>query len=205
MLNAFRRCAKRFMSTATEASSSAYPFSKVAVVPPPPPVPAPEPAKFGKGLMAYLPQRTLPQHKLDLLARFGKRHPERIMPGSVLQVTTNHAPSSFTGVVLSIRRRGADTSFVLRNVINRTGVEVQFFVCSPHVKDIKVLMLDRQEVGKEGKSSIAEVEELLGGKGRVPTILKMKDLMRWLQEHGRTEELAKMQEYWEQYGAKDQA
>ncbi|KAI9067609.1 hypothetical protein FKP32DRAFT_1672901 [Trametes sanguinea] len=140
MLNVFRRCAKRFMSTATEASSSAYPFSKVAVVPPPPPVPAPEPAKFGKGLMAYLPQRTLPQHKLDLLARFGKRHPERIMPGSVLQVTTNHAPSSFTGVVLSIRRRGADTSFVLRNVINRTGVEVQFFVCSPHVKDIKVLM-----------------------------------------------------------------
>ncbi|KAI0360453.1 orotate phosphoribosyltransferase [Trametes cingulata] len=68
-----------------------------------------------------------------------------------------------------------------------------------------VLMLDRQEVGKEGKSTLAEVEELLGGKGRVPTILKMKDLMRWLQEHGRTEELAKMQEYWEQYGAKDGA
>ena len=35
--------------------------------------------------------------------------------------------------------RGADTSFLLRNVINRTGVEVQFFVCSPHVRDIKVL------------------------------------------------------------------
>ncbi|OJT03448.1 Orotate phosphoribosyltransferase [Trametes pubescens] len=66
-----------------------------------------------------------------------------------------------------------------------------------------VLMLDRQEVGKEGKSTLAEVEALLGGKGRVPTILKMKDLMEWLQEHGRTEELAKMQEYWEQYGAKE--
>ncbi|CDO74024.1 hypothetical protein BN946_scf185043.g74 [Trametes cinnabarina] len=126
MLNVFRRCTQRFMSTATESSStsSAYPFSKVAVIPPAPPVPAPEPAKLGKGLMAYLPQRTLPQSKLDLLARFGKRHPERIMPGSVLQVTTNHAPTAFTGVVLSIRRRGADTSFLLRNVINRTGVEV---------------------------------------------------------------------------------
>ena len=66
-----------------------------------------------------------------------------------------------------------------------------------------VLMLDRQEVGKEGRSMIAEVEELLGGKGRVPTILKMRDLMAWLQAHGRTEELEKMQEYWEQYGAKD--
>ncbi|KAI9001238.1 translation protein SH3-like domain-containing protein [Trametes punicea] len=139
MLNVVRRCTQRFMSTATQPSSS-YPFSKVAIVSPPPAVPAPEPAKVGKGLMSYLPQRLLPPEKLALLARFGKRHPERIMPGSVLQVTTNHAPSSFTGVVLSIRRRGADTSFVLRNVINRTGVEVQYFVCSPHVRDVKVLM-----------------------------------------------------------------
>ncbi|KAI1797990.1 orotate phosphoribosyltransferase [Ganoderma leucocontextum] len=67
-----------------------------------------------------------------------------------------------------------------------------------------VLMLDRQEVGKDsGRSMIAEVEELLGGRGRVPTILKMRDLMAWLQAHGRTEELERMQAYWEQYGAKD--
>ena len=66
-----------------------------------------------------------------------------------------------------------------------------------------VLMLDRQEVGKDGKSTIAEIEHLLGGKGRVPTILKMHDLMQWLREHGRTEELEKMQAYWDKYGAKD--
>ncbi|KAH9894306.1 translation protein SH3-like domain-containing protein [Cubamyces lactineus] len=136
MLNAFRRCTQRLMSTAAQP----YPFSKTAIIPPPPAVPAPEPARVGKGLMSYLPQRLLSPEKLELLARFGKKHPERIMPGSVLQVTTNHAPTLFTGVVLAIRRRGADTSFLLRNVINRTGVEVQFFVCSPHVKDIKVLM-----------------------------------------------------------------
>lgn len=65
-----------------------------------------------------------------------------------------------------------------------------------------VLMLDRQEVGREGKSMIDEVEGLVGGKGRVPTILKMKDLMVWLQDHGKTEELKSMQEYWEQYGVK---
>ncbi|OBZ77451.1 Orotate phosphoribosyltransferase [Grifola frondosa] len=68
-----------------------------------------------------------------------------------------------------------------------------------------VLMLDRQEVGKEGKSMIAEVESLLGGKGSVPTILKMKHLMAWLEQHGRTEELKSMREYWEKYGAKDSA
>ncbi|KAI0747017.1 orotate phosphoribosyltransferase [Daedaleopsis nitida] len=68
-----------------------------------------------------------------------------------------------------------------------------------------VLLLDRQEMGKEGRSTIAEVEELLGGKGRVPTILTMKDLMLWLKAQGRTEELEKMQEYWEKYGAKESA
>ncbi|KAI0074972.1 orotate phosphoribosyltransferase [Panus rudis PR-1116 ss-1] len=66
-----------------------------------------------------------------------------------------------------------------------------------------VLMLDRQEVGREGKSMIEEVEGLVGGKGRVPTILKMKDLMSWLEKHGRAEELKSMQEYWEQYGVKN--
>ena len=69
-----------------------------------------------------------------------------------------------------------------------------------------VLMLDRQEVGKDsGRSMVAEVEELLGGEGRVSTILKMHDLMAWLRAHGRTEELERMQAYWEQYGAKDAA
>ncbi|KZT00658.1 orotate phosphoribosyltransferase [Laetiporus sulphureus 93-53] len=65
-----------------------------------------------------------------------------------------------------------------------------------------VLLLDRQEVGREGKSMIEEVEGILGGKGSVPTILKMRHLMTWLKQHGRTDELASMQQYWDQYGAK---
>ncbi|TFY69840.1 hypothetical protein EVJ58_g166 [Rhodofomes roseus] len=66
-----------------------------------------------------------------------------------------------------------------------------------------VLLLDREEVGREGKSMIEEVEGILSGKGSVPTILKMRHLMTWLEQHGRTEELKSMQEYWEQYGVKD--
>jgi len=50
-----------------------------------------------------------------------------------------HAPATFSGVLVSVRRRGLDTSFVLRNIISRTGVEMQFFVNSPHLKDIKVI------------------------------------------------------------------
>ncbi|KAH9917329.1 orotate phosphoribosyltransferase [Fomitopsis serialis] len=66
-----------------------------------------------------------------------------------------------------------------------------------------VLLLDREEVGREGQSMIDEVEGILSGKGSVPTILKMRHLMTWLEQHGRTEELKHMQEYWEQYGVKE--
>ena len=66
-----------------------------------------------------------------------------------------------------------------------------------------VLMLDREEVGKNGESTIDEIEKLVGGKGRVPTILKMKHLMTWLEQNGKTQELESMQAYRDQYGIKD--
>ncbi len=66
-----------------------------------------------------------------------------------------------------------------------------------------VLLLDREEVGREGQSMIEEVEKLVGGTGRVSTILKMRHLMAWLEAHGKTEELKSMQLYRDEYGVKD--
>ncbi|KAI0810976.1 orotate phosphoribosyltransferase [Irpex lacteus] len=66
-----------------------------------------------------------------------------------------------------------------------------------------VLLLDREEVGREGQSMIEEVEKLVGGTGRVTTILKMRHLMAWLEAHGKTEELKSMQLYRDEYGVKD--
>ena len=57
----------------------------------------------------------------------------------MLTVNLTHAPTTFSGVLISVRRRGPDTSFVLRNVVQRTGVEMQFFVNSPHVKEFVVV------------------------------------------------------------------
>lgn len=124
--------------------SSTYPFSSAAIIPPAPPEPAgalPAGLRQGKGLMAYL-QRTLPtpEKQRVLASLFARNHPERVRPGSVLTVTLAHAPHVFSGVLMGVRRRGPDTSFTLRNVVARTGVEMQFFVTSPHVKDIKVVM-----------------------------------------------------------------
>jgi large subunit ribosomal protein L19 len=98
--------------------------------------------KLGKGLMAHL-QRTLPAaDKQALLAKFLARdgpNSERILPGSVLTIHSDQSPTTFSGVLVGVRRRGPDTSIVLRNVIQRTGVEIRYFVNSPHVKKIDVV------------------------------------------------------------------
>ncbi|KAF9221901.1 RNA-binding domain-containing protein [Gyrodon lividus] len=135
----------RLMSSS--ASSPGYPFSKTAILPVPLPIPPgrQETLQKGKGLMAFLHQALPEPKKREWLATFfSRRHPDRLLPGSVLTVTTEHAPGIFSGVLISVRRRGPDTSFVLRNVIQRTGIEMQFFVNSPHLKDIKV----RQRAGE---------------------------------------------------------
>ena len=102
--------------------------------------------------MAHI-HKTLPAPEKQALIStlFSRRHPDRLLPGSVLMVMLAHAPTSFSGVLLSIRRRGPDTSFLLRNVVQRTGVEMQFFVNSPHVKEIKVIQRAGGGGGKEGR------------------------------------------------------
>ncbi|KAG5654470.1 hypothetical protein H0H81_001969 [Sphagnurus paluster] len=139
MLNLCAAAARR-MSTAVRTKTPTYPFSKTALIPPPPFLTAPKQLRQGKGLMEYLNKSLATPEKQEMFRNlFSRQSRNQIMPGSIVQVTLEHAPSTFTGVLMGIRRRGLDTSILLRNVIQRTGVEMQFHVNSPHVKDIKVL------------------------------------------------------------------
>lgn len=66
-----------------------------------------------------------------------------------------------------------------------------------------VQCLDREEVGQDGASSTAaELAGVLGGPGRVAAILRMRDLIAWLEEKGMRNELEQMKGYWEKYGYK---
>lgn len=135
-LHAWRTTSLRSLTT----SAKPYPYSDVAIIPPAPPGSPPVGLRKGKGLMAYLKQTLPSTEKQKLISTlFSRNHPERVRPGSMLTVNLAHAPTTFSGVLISVRRRGPDTSFVLRNVVQRTGVEMQFFVNSPHVKEIVVV------------------------------------------------------------------
>ncbi|KAH6887845.1 orotate phosphoribosyltransferase [Coprinopsis sp. MPI-PUGE-AT-0042] len=63
--------------------------------------------------------------------------------------------------------------------------------------------LNREEVGQDGVSSTVKEIESLVGEGRVLSILRMRDLMVWLEARGEGENLGKMKEYWSQYGLKN--
>ena len=65
-----------------------------------------------------------------------------------------------------------------------------------------VQALDREEVGQDGVSSTVKEIEGLIGEGRVHSILKMRDLMIWLEQNSMSEELANMKEYWNRFGLK---
>ncbi|KAJ6469380.1 phosphoribosyltransferase-like protein [Mycena sanguinolenta] len=65
-----------------------------------------------------------------------------------------------------------------------------------------VQCLDREEIGQDGAgSTVKEIEDLIG-EGRVKSILKMRDLIAWLEKNGMTEELGSMKVYWDKYGLK---
>ena len=146
-LHAWRTMSLRSLTT----SSKPYPYSQVAIIPPAPAGSPPANLRQGKGLMAYL-QQTLPSTEKQKIigTLFSRTHPERVYPGSILTVNLAHAPTTFSGVLISVRRRGPDTSFVLRNVVQRTGVEMQFFVNSPHVKEIIVVSRNNKKKNRKG-------------------------------------------------------
>lgn len=65
-----------------------------------------------------------------------------------------------------------------------------------------IQLLDREEVGQDGVSSTVDEVEGIIGKGRVRSILRMRDLIAWLESKGMGRELEDMNEYRNKYGLK---
>ncbi|KAI5121124.1 hypothetical protein M0805_002796 [Coniferiporia weirii] len=65
-----------------------------------------------------------------------------------------------------------------------------------------VMLFDREEVTVEGRNTVDDVEEIIGGGAKATTILRMRDLVTWLEDNGRTEDVEVMRGYLNQYGVK---
>jgi len=97
-----------------------------------------------------------------------------VWPGSVLTVNLASALRRFRACSSPSAAR-PDTSFVLRNVVQRTGVEMQFFVNSPHVKEIVVVSRRSTDGKKKGKASEAKLFYLRDSPERIPLYRQVCD------------------------------
>ncbi|WVQ94741.1 ribosomal protein L19 [Kwoniella sp. CBS 9459] len=129
----------------SSSASSSYPFNPSAITgsssaasPAPQSLLAP---RRGWSVITHLTSHAPKSQYADL---FSRRHPDRIKTGSVITVqqytdATRKSVSPFSGVLMGIKRGGVDTSFRLRNIVNKTGVEMSFKINSPLIKEIKVV------------------------------------------------------------------
>lgn len=67
-----------------------------------------------------------------------RRNPRSVKPGDIVRVTFKNG-DPFNGVVLSIKLRGIDTSFLLRNELTRVAVEMSVKVFSPNVQSVEIV------------------------------------------------------------------
>ncbi|PPQ77685.1 hypothetical protein CVT25_011121 [Psilocybe cyanescens] len=127
--------------TASKTVSAVYPFSKTALIPSRPEYAPTTPSlSKGKGLMDHLRNTLYTPEKYTMMRTlFSRKSSTQLRVGSIVSVISEQSPTTFTGVLIAIRRRGPDTSIRVRNVLQRTGTEMQFFLNSPQLKEIKVV------------------------------------------------------------------
>jgi len=144
-------------SSARPLQQRVYPFSKTALVPFIPPVPKPKSAILppsGTSKLQHInTSLRLSQDPNSYHYLFNRKdNPQTIRVGSILTVSSwttaakTHA-TNFTGVLIAVRRGGAETTFTLRNVVLRTGVEMKYHCSSPLLREVKLI---KQADGKPG-------------------------------------------------------
>lgn len=70
---------------------------------------------------------------------FSKDNPDSARVGDILLVTTKRSAEPFAGVLMSVRRRGIESSLLLRGQLAKTGVEMSFKIYSRNVTGIEII------------------------------------------------------------------
>lgn len=87
--------------------------------------------------------------RMDMLKRRGNIDIPEFYVGSIMSVTSSniHSPtksSKFVGICIQRSGSGLRSAFVLRNVIDNLGVEIQFRLYDPTIQKIQVLRLEKR-------------------------------------------------------------
>lgn len=139
-----------FATDVVTRSHTPFPQNSLRAAPPATKHPA-------RGVMARLDAQLTQQldPNEDIARLFSRRSPEAVRPGSIMLVETwlsasKTTSTSFAGVLIAIRRAGVATSFVLRNLAHKLGVEVRFSAYSPMIKQIRVIQRADLRKGESG-------------------------------------------------------
>lgn len=87
--------------------------------------------------------------RMDMLKRRGSIEIPEFYVGSIMAVTSSniHTPTKsnkFVGICIQRSGSGLRSAFVLRNVIDNLGVEIQFSLYDPTIQKIQVLRLEKR-------------------------------------------------------------
>ncbi|KAF7718834.1 Uncharacterized protein PECH_005834 [Penicillium ucsense] len=74
-----------------------------------------------------------------------RRNPRSVRPGDIVRVTFKNG-DPFNGVVLSIKLRGIDTSFLLRNELTRVAVEMSVKVFNPNIQSVEIVQRAQRKI-----------------------------------------------------------
>lgn len=70
---------------------------------------------------------------------FARDNPQAARPGDVLLVKTKKSAEPFGGVLVGLRRRGIESSILLRGQLTKVGTEMSFKIYSRNVTAIEVV------------------------------------------------------------------
>lgn len=75
---------------------------------------------------------------------FSKDNPQAARVGDIMLVTTKKAAEPFGGVLIGVRRRGVETSILLRGQLTKVGTEMSFKIYSRNVTGIEIIRRARK-------------------------------------------------------------
>lgn len=119
--------------------------------------PPPQVKHNSRGVMprvdAQLTTEMDPDEKIARL--FSRRSPDCIPPGSIVMVESylsaaRTSTTTFAGVLIAVRRAGIATTFLLRTIAHKLGVEMRFHAYSPMIKEIRVIQRADAKKGQPG-------------------------------------------------------